>query len=273
MSAARETAHAFVAARRAGCGLAEWPGDLPQDMDAAYAVQAAVQACWGRPVGGVKVGRVLGEWAERFSVDRFVGPICAETIQHPAPGQTARFPVIAGGTALLECEVIAVLGRDAPDDTAITPEAARDLVASLHIGIEIAGSPMADINALGPLASIACFGNNNGAIVGPPIAAWQTRDLGALGCVARIDGQDVGRGDTSRLPGGLWAALAFACNRQALGTPLKAGDIVCTGALTGMHPLAAGQRARADFGPLGQVECLAVPQAAFHADEAPVRGL
>jgi hypothetical protein len=90
-------------------------------MDEAYAVQAAVQACWGRPVGGVKVGRVLGEWAERFSVDRFVGPICAETIQHPAPGQTARFPVIAGGTALLECEVIAVLGRDADD--AITPEA------------------------------------------------------------------------------------------------------------------------------------------------------
>lgn len=273
MSAPHETARAFVAARRAGRGLAEWPGDLPRDMDEAYAVQAAVQACWGRPVGGVKVGRVLGEWAERFSVDRFVGPICAETIQHPAPGETARFPVIAGGTALLECEVIAVLGRDAPDDTAITPEAARDLVASLHIGIEIAGSPMADINALGPLASIACFGNNNGAIVGPPIAAWQTRDLGALGCVARIDGQDVGRGDTSRLPGGLWAALAFACNRQALGTPLKAGDIVCTGALTGMHPLAAGQRARADFGPLGQVECLAVPQAAFHADEAPVRGL
>lgn len=260
MSAAHETAHAFAAARRAGQGLAEWPGDLPRDLDEAYAMQAAVQACWGRPVGGVKVGRVLGEWAERFSVDRFAGPICAATIQRSASGAVERFPVIAGGTALLECEVIAVLARDAPTDAPVSPEAARDLVGELHIGIEIAGSPMADINALGPLASVACFGNNNGAILGPPIPDWQTRDLGALGCVARIDGQDVGHGDTSRLPGGLWAALAFACNRQqALGTPLKAGDIVCTGALTGMHPLVVGQRAQADFGPLGQVDCLAVP--------------
>jgi 2-keto-4-pentenoate hydratase len=32
--------------------------------------------------------------------------------------------------------------------------------------------------------------------------------------------------------------------------PAESGDIVCTGALTGMHPLAAGQRARADFGPV-----------------------
>jgi 2-keto-4-pentenoate hydratase len=173
--------------------------------------------------------------------------------------------VIAGGTALLECEVIAVLGRDAPDDDTITPEAARDLVADLHIGIEIAGSPMADINALGPLASVACFGNNNGAILGPPIPLWRRLDPGLLHCVALIDGQEAGRGDATRLPGGIWTALAFACARQArLGKPLKAGDIVCTGALTGMHPITVGQRARADFGALGQVECLAVAQIQDH---------
>lgn len=261
MSWAAETVRAFVQARRAAQGLERWPGTLPQELDEAYALQTGVQAAWGRPVGGVKVGRVLGEWAQRFGVDRFTGPICAETIQQPAPGEVARFPVIAGGTALLECEIIAVLGRDAPDDASISPEAARDLVASLHIGIEVAGSPVADINALGPLASVACFGNNNGAILGPPIPFWQTLDLASLHCVARIDGQEVGRGDTTRLPGGIWAALAIACAQQArLGKPLRAGDIVCTGALTGMHPIAVGQRAQADFGPLGQVDCLAVAQ-------------
>jgi 2-keto-4-pentenoate hydratase len=256
-----EVAQAFAAARRAAQGLAAWPGALPQGLDDAYALQAEVQAAWGKPSGGVKVGRVLGEWAERFGVDRFAGPICAATIQQAAPGEVARFPVIAGGTALLECEVIAVLGRDAPESISISPDAARDLVDALHIGIEVAGSPMADINALGPLASVACFGNNNGAILGPPIPFWQTLDLGSLHCVARIDAQEVGRGDTGRLPGGIWTALAFACAQQArLGRPLKAGDIVCTGALTGMHPLAVGQRAQADFGPLGVVDCLAVAQ-------------
>jgi 2-keto-4-pentenoate hydratase len=73
---------------------------------------------------------------------------------------------------------------------------------------------VADINALGPLASIACFGNNNGAILGPRIAAWHAMDLDALPCTARIDGLAVGQGDTSRLPGGIWAALAFASSSR-----------------------------------------------------------
>jgi 2-keto-4-pentenoate hydratase len=41
---------------------------------------------------------------------------------------------------------------------------------------------------------------------------------------------------------------------------LREGQIVCTGALTGMHPIAAGQRAEADFGALGVVRCHAVAQ-------------
>jgi hypothetical protein len=104
---------------------------------------------------------------------------------------------------------VAVLGADA----AVTPQEARAMVADLHVGIEIAGSPVADINALGPLASIACFGNNNGAILGPRIAAWHAMDLDALPCTARIDGLAVGQGDTSRLPGGIWAA--GLCGRAA----------------------------------------------------------
>jgi 2-keto-4-pentenoate hydratase len=143
----------------------------------------------------------------------------------------------------------------------VTPQEARAMVADLHVGIEIAGSPVADINALGPLASIACFGNNNGAILGPRIAAWHAMDLDALPCTARIDGLAVGQGDTSRLPGGIWAALAFAVEQQArIGQALRKGDIVCTGALTGMHPIAAGQSAEADFGPLGIVRCRAAAQ-------------
>jgi 2-keto-4-pentenoate hydratase len=86
------TAHAFAAARRAARGLTAWPGPLPQTPDEAYALQNEVQAAWGKPVGGVKVGRVLGEWAQRFGIDRFAGPICADTIQRPASGETARFP-------------------------------------------------------------------------------------------------------------------------------------------------------------------------------------
>jgi 2-keto-4-pentenoate hydratase len=256
-----EAARAFVRARRSARGMATWPGDVPRSLDRAYALQQAVGQAWGAPAGGVKVGRVLGTWAAELGVDRFTGPVDAAMIRH-ADGESV-FPVIPGGTALLECEVIAVLGTDAP--VAVTLQEARALVAALHIGIEVAGSPMADINALGPLASIACFGNNNGAILGPEIAGWRKMDLAALPCTARIDGVMVGQGDTSRLPGGIWAALAFAIEQQArLGRILRAGQIVCTGALTGMHPIAAGQSAEADFGALGTVTCRAVAQTASY---------
>jgi 2-keto-4-pentenoate hydratase len=217
----------------------------------------------GAASGGVKVGRVLGEWAQRLGVDRFSGPVDLAAIQWVEQGQVGVFPVIAGGTALLECEIIALLAQDAPLDAGITPDAARALVGSLHIGIEVAGSPMADINAFGPLASIACFGNNNGAMVGPALPAWQDMDLGALACTARLDGEVVGQGDTGRLPGGIWAAVAFACAQASrLGQPLRAGQIICTGALTGMHPLGVGQLAQADFGPLGALRCIAKAQQA-----------
>lgn len=255
-----DTAKAFAQARQAARGLTAWPGIFPPSLEAAYALQQAAGLLWARSPGGVKVGRVLGAWAERFGVDRFTGPIDAETIHHAQPGEDNLFPVIAGGTALLECEIIAVLGVDAPDG-AVSPAQALALVAELHAGIEIAGSPMADINDLGPLASIACFGNNNGAILGPAIADWRDLDLSVLACAARIDGVRVGQGDTTRLPGGIAAALAFAINQSArIDQPLRAGQIVCTGALTGMHAIAVGQVAEADFGPLGAVRCRAVAQ-------------
>jgi 2-keto-4-pentenoate hydratase len=254
-----DTAQAFATARRDACGLAVWPGIFPQSLEAAYALQQATQIAWGQAAGGVKVGRVLGALAGRLGVDRFTGPVDAGAIRYVGDGEEALFPVIAGGTALLECEIIAVLGADAPDghfDAMVTPENARALVEHLHIGIEVAGSPMEDINALGPLASIACFGNNNGALIGPRVAGWRDLDLAAIACTARIDGVDAGHGDTSRLPGGIWGALAFAIGQGArIGQPLRKGDIVCTGALTGMHAIAAGQAAEADFGALGTIRC------------------
>lgn len=260
------SAASFAAARRAAHGLATWPGAFPQTLEEAYRLQGETQAAWGKPVGGLKVGRVLGVWAERLAVDRFTGPICADTIHAVTPGEAAPFPVIAGGTALLECEIVAVLGQDTPDvgtlgSRTLSPSEAQALTAELHIGIEVAGSPIADINALGPLASVACFGNNNGALLGPAIAGWREMDLSSIGCIASVDGVEVGRGDTSRLPGGIWTALAFAATQAArLGQPLRAGQIVCTGALTGMHPVAAGQRVQADFGALGRIDGLTFAQ-------------
>jgi 2-keto-4-pentenoate hydratase len=256
----------FAAARKAAVGLSEWPGGLPESLAAAYDLQRATQIAWGEATGGVKVGRVLGAWTEEYGVDRFTGPIASASIQRSDGGQILDFPVISGGSALLECEIIAVLAADIPDALTLGSDvldaaAIKPFIASLHIGIEVAGSPMARINDLGPLASIACFGNNNGAILGQDIEHWHAIETPDFRCEASIDGKLIASGGPERLPGGVWTAIAFALTQQArLGSPLRKGQIICTGALTGMHPITAGQTASADFGKFGRVTCRAVEQ-------------
>jgi 2-keto-4-pentenoate hydratase len=51
----------------------------------------------------------------------------------------------------------------------------------------------------------------------------------------------------------------FALNKCAeLGRPLRAGDVISTGAITGVHDIKVGQRSRLVFEGCGEVECRAV---------------
>lgn len=253
------TAEQLVAARSRARGLPAWPGPFPATLDEAYAVQAAASALWcetrGDTLAGVKVGRILGEQAITWGADRFIGPMFAGSVQSAQPGADAVLPVIAGGSAALECEIVMVLGQDAPAGReSLDPAALRAMVAACHIGIEVAGNPVADIGALGPLASVAAFGNNMGLLLGPAIPGWESLDLDALPCEAIIDGAVVGAGSGAKLPGGVWTALAFAFQAAAdRGIALRRGALISTGAVTGVHVMAAGQSGLADFGALGSL--------------------
>ena len=81
-------------------------------------------------------------------------------------------------------------------------------------------------------------------------AAYKESDLT---CESFIEGKSVGKGAASDLPGGPVEALRFLAEHCAQrGRPLKAGMLISTGAATGIHDIAAGQRARVDFGALGR---------------------
>ena len=70
----------------------------------------------------------------------------------------------------------------------------------------------------------------------------------------------VGRGNAAAVSGGPLAALAFALRCNALrGRPLRAGDFISTGAVTGVHSIAAGQSAEVIFSGIGTLRCLTVP--------------
>jgi len=259
-----EIARRLTGARRRGEALPVYPGAQPPSMEAGYACQDAAIALWERPVAGWKVGKIPDAWLARMGEDRLVGPIFASAVQAPPaasrstdglPVHEGLFDVIPGGFAAVEAEFVFCIARDAvPGKTAWTDEEALAMVGSLHVGAELAGSPMPMINDLGPAIVVSDFGNNAGLILGPAVADWRSALRDDLVCRTFVEDVEVGEGRASGIAGGLVAALRFALARCARrGMPLRAGQWVSTGAATGIHDVVAGQRARVVFDGIAEI--------------------
>lgn len=249
---------AFLRARRDGASLPDFPGQIPDDLVAAYAVQDLAIARWPDAVVGWKVGYIAPERRDASGDERLLGPIFARQFWR-ATGGIDPVPVFPGGFAAIEAEYVLRLDADAPAEKRDwTPEEAAALPATLFLGLEIASSPLATINQLGPRVVVSDFGNNNGLVLGPEVPGWATLDEDTLVAETFIDGASVGTGGASRLPGGLRAAFAFALARSARrGRPLRRGEWVATGNATGIHDIAVGQRGKVVFEGLGVLEVLA----------------
>ena len=253
-------AQAFTTARLAGQALEAFPGDIPADLVAAYQVQDLAIARWNQPVVGWKVGYIAAERRDASGDERLLGPIFKPQLKN-ATGGTTDVPVFVGGFAAIEAEYVLELLEDAPaDQLHWSPEQAEALPARLYLGVEVASSPLATINELGPRVVVSDFGNNNGLVLGPEIGNWTSLDESALRAETLIEGEVVGVGGATRLPGGLRAAYAFALSRSALrGRPLRRGDLIATGNATGIHDIQAGQTALVRFAGFGEIACRAVP--------------
>ncbi len=246
----------FVAARRAGAALDAFPGVIPEDLVTAYRVQDLAIAQWPDTVVGWKVGYIAPERRDASGDERLLGPIFARQLWNATGGSTP-IPVFVGGFGAVEAEYVLRLDADAPEGKLDwTADEAAAVPSTLYIGLEVASSPLATINELGPRVVVSDFGNNNGLILGPAIAGWAAQAEDGLLAETFIDGHSVGSGGAQRLPGGLRAAFAFALSRSARrGRPLKAGEYIATGNATGIHDIAAGQRARVVFAGHGTLDC------------------
>jgi 2-keto-4-pentenoate hydratase len=269
-----EIARRFVCARLEARSLAEYPGPLPASLDEAYARQDAAIELWPDRVVGWKVGKIPPGWVEVVGEERLVGPIFANHVQTQLSGQCLALPVIDGGFAAVEAEYIFVLGQSAPAGKVDwTPEEAAGCVGELRIGIEFAGSPLATINHLGPAVVVSDFGNNAGLLLGPAVDNWRAQSLESLRCETFVGGRLVGRGGAASISGGPLAALAFALNRCARrGRSLAAGDVVSTGASTGIHDIRIGEQARVEFAGGVVLHCVAeraLPRSVLPRDGRP----
>lgn len=256
VSDSKAIAERFLAARRSGSGLAAYPGTFPATLEDAYLVQDEAIARWGKTVVGWKVGRIMPPLSERFGTDRLAGPIFVSERAGDV-GALPRMPVFDAGFAAAEAEFLLRIAATPPaGKTSFSLDEAADLVDTVHIGIEIASSPLGSINDLGPVAVISDFGNNNGLVVGAEIVDWRASGFEAWQVRTIIDGVEVGAGRASSFPDGAIGSARFLFELMARrGIALQPGQWISSGAVTGVHDVLPGQKVEARFGDANVVTC------------------
>ncbi len=243
----------LVNARMSATPLSAFPGPLPETMAQAYAIQSASIARWPDTVEGWKVGLLPPPARERYLAERLAGPIFRSQIHGVATGSSTVMPIFVGGFAAVEAEFVCRLGVTVkPVDREWTDEELANLVGGLHIGAEIASSPMAQINNLGPTVVVSDFGNNAGLVLGPEIPDWQTKRPEDLPARTIVDGEVVGEASAAAIKDGPIDALRFivalAAERRL---ELPAGTLISTGASTGIHDVKVTSTSRLEFGDYG----------------------
>jgi 2-keto-4-pentenoate hydratase len=258
-------ARAFVSARQRAVPLADYPGPLPADMEAAYAVQEAAIGLWQDRIVGWKIGLVAPSEQATLGTSRLAGPIFLQGFTRVAGAvpEPVRLAAIPGGFAAIEAELLVTAHQDAPvDKTHWTLEEAAAFAGDWHLGVEFAASPLATINELGAAVVVSDFGNNSGLVVGPRLDAASVAVPAQLTCQTRIDGKQVGRASVTALPGGPLEALRFLLGHLAKrGRSLRAGQWVSTGAITGVHRILPGQQGSVELLGQGRVDVTVVAAA------------
>jgi 2-keto-4-pentenoate hydratase len=246
-------AASLVHARKNGRSLPAFPGRIPATLGEAYKVQDSAIVRVAERVGGWKVGRIMPPLDHAWGSGRLAGPILARSIHDISQtGSTATKPigqVYVGGFGAAEAEFLFRIGA-VPDlkQKTYSLDNAAALVDRVHIGIEIASSPLATINQLGPPVIISDFGNNNGLIIGPEVSDWRHSNFPDWPVETWIDGVCAGRGAANAFPDGPIGSVRFLLELMAArGVVLEAGTWVSTGAITGVHDVEVGQTVETQF--------------------------
>ncbi len=223
------------------------------DVDSAYAVQSINTEFWrqaGRRVVGQKIGLTS------VAVQRQLG------VSQPDFGVLFDDMLIADGGTLssadvlqpkAEGEVAFVMGRDF-DNPRATVVDLMSAVAYALPAIEIVDSRLKDwkitiADTVADNASSAFF------VLGSQPQSLAGLDLLTCGMMLTLDGSVASVGAGAACMGHPLAAAAWlAATLSSRGEPLRAGDIIMSGALGPMVPIVPGNQVRVRIGGLGSAE-------------------
>jgi 2-keto-4-pentenoate hydratase len=222
------------------------------DIDAGYAVQQINtdrSVATGRKISGRKIGVTSAAVQQQIGVDEpDFGTLFADTEFGdgvPIPGSRLIQP-------RAEAEIALVLAHDLDNAPHGFAEIVRAVAFALP-AIEVVDSRIEQwqISIVDTVADNASCGLY---VVGGRPVPLSALDLRALPMVMRINGTEVSTGSGAACLGNpLHAARWLADTLCQRGIPLRAGDVVMTGALGPMKPIVVGDCVEASFGDLGTV--------------------
>lgn len=228
------------------------------DIDAAYAVQQINTDHWtaaGRRVSGRKIGVTSKAVQQQVGVDQpDFGTLFADTEY----GDGIEIEPSRLIQPRAEAEVALVLERDL--DTA--PHGFAQVIRAVAFAlpaIEVVDSRIEgwDISIVDTVADNASCGLY---VVGSRPVPLSSFDARGVPMRMTLDGELVSSGVGAACLGNpIHAARWLADTMCQRGVPLRAGDVIMTGALGPMVPLGPGQEMVAEFGPLGTVTTRIAP--------------
>lgn len=259
-----QTAQALVDARLSAIPRDTYPGDIPPDLQIAYAVQSQAIAKWPDRLIGFKVGGIPERFRDQYPANWLAGPVFENNTFKFSSGEVLDFPVFEDGFAAFEPELILEVDSDVfKSQDSWTPALAKETINKLYLGAEIASSPNINVNALGPGSIISDFGNNGGCILGKELSSSQL-DL-ALNVMTEtiIDWTSVGKTAPGAPPGGPLGALTFLYHHlqaQSHLYNLPETLLVSSGAITGVHESQVGALGEMIYADLQKLQIRFVPR-------------
>ena len=223
-------------------------------LDAAYAVaevNTRIRLESGRRIVGLKVGLTSKAVQQQLGVDQPDFGVLFDDMEF-LNGQDV--PTARLLQPKVEAEIAFVVGRDVTGSTPSYSEFLTCLSYALP-AIEIVDSAIADwkISLVDTVADNASSGLY---VLGDQPVPIGALSLGALGMQMDKNGQSVSTGSGAACLGHpLRAAFWLARTMAARGQGLRQGQVILSGALGPMVPVAAGDLVQASVGGLGSVSC------------------
>jgi 2-keto-4-pentenoate hydratase len=222
----------------------------PTDAVGAYAVQAINTRFWqdaGRRIVGRKIGLTAKAVQAQLGVDQPDFGVLFEDMEIADGGMLAAAKVLQPKA---EAEIAFVMARDVREPT---PEGLAAAIEYAVAAIEIVDSRIADWK-ITFADTVADNGSSAFYVLGKEHKSLAGLDLYTCGMALEVNGAVASLGAGAACLGHPLKAAAWLARTLAdVGEPLRAGDVLLTGALGPMVTLNRGDRVEAKIGGLGSV--------------------